>query len=569
MAFVVAPAEIHRDLCTERGAGGCTCAEGASFQPQQAGKEPQEHYVLLDHNGEGTTHEPGLTPQHIRELLRTKTCHCPRKRRKPSSGSDTAVTPPGLVQDCCQDTEQCLRLLIHVGSKLLLASTWIPSQHRTQAVMISKHRADTPADWLHLTLGKPSPPDWVQQPAALTRVTSIGQHEHQTWVPSSLPERPSRPTLLLHGFVPFVADFAMVTLMLLNAHTAAGAEAPGFVLVWEGGRNIPHTLQEEKEKQDGTILDLVFAQCLVESLLANWTTCSCSQTPAQFLQSPTFRQSLAPPAAPSKASRAPPACTGLGFAMNLPVKQLGRVAPSRQQQGGDAMIRLRCSRETTHIAPANAAANPPAETETPVLRTSSDARHRIAAITSRILTVSDLHPKALRRAVPHEGRTKPEFFLEKRQKYHNDSELEAPVLATSWSRAPQELRKGCRHPASHHRGQQQPCAARPRDAPSQRHRKYDFPTETGSPLWMHKADPRACCKLRGCAAFHPMPPGVGLQHTLQVGTGVLAAPMRGTKGASPQLSRDPAGTLRGRKHCAAMLLCSRDRADPTISYSPL
>lgn len=27
-----------------------------------------------------------------------------------------------------------------------------------------------------------------------------------------------------------------------------------------------------------------------------------------------------------------------------------------------------------------------------------------------------------------------------------------------------------------------------------------------------------------------MPPGVGLQHTLQVGTGVLAAPMRGTKG---------------------------------------
>lgn len=43
----------------------------------------------------------------------------------------------------------------------------------------------------------------------------------------------------------------MVTLMLLNVHTAAGPEAPGFVLVWEGGRNIPHTLQEEKEKQDG------------------------------------------------------------------------------------------------------------------------------------------------------------------------------------------------------------------------------------------------------------------------------------------------------------------------------
>lgn len=77
------------------------------------------------------------------------------------------------------------------------------------------------------------------------------------------------------------------------------------------------------------------------------------------------------------------------------------------------------------------------------------------------------------------------------------SELEAPVLATSWSRAPQELRKGCWHLASHHRGQQQPCAAQPRDAPSQIHRKYDFPTETGSPLWMCKVDPRACCKLRG------------------------------------------------------------------------
>lgn len=27
MAFAVAPAEIHRDLCTERGAGGWTCAK--------------------------------------------------------------------------------------------------------------------------------------------------------------------------------------------------------------------------------------------------------------------------------------------------------------------------------------------------------------------------------------------------------------------------------------------------------------------------------------------------------------------------------------------------------------
>lgn len=72
----------------------------------------------------------------------------------------------------------------------------------------------------------------------------------------------------------------------------------------------------------------MFAQCLVESLLASWTTCSCSKTPAQFLQSPTFRQSLTPLAAPSKASRAPPACAGLGLATNLPVKQLGRVAPS-------------------------------------------------------------------------------------------------------------------------------------------------------------------------------------------------------------------------------------------------
>lgn len=32
MAFVVAPAEIHRDLCTERGAGGCTCAEVSADQ---------------------------------------------------------------------------------------------------------------------------------------------------------------------------------------------------------------------------------------------------------------------------------------------------------------------------------------------------------------------------------------------------------------------------------------------------------------------------------------------------------------------------------------------------------
>lgn len=73
----------------------------------------------------------------------------------------------------------------------------------------------------------------------------------------------------------------------------------------------------------------MYAQYLVESILANWTTRSCSKTSAQFLQFPTFRQSLAPPAAPSKASRAPPACAGLGLTMRLPAKQLGRVAPSR------------------------------------------------------------------------------------------------------------------------------------------------------------------------------------------------------------------------------------------------
>lgn len=112
--------------------------QGASFQPQQAGKEPQEHYVLLDHNGEGTTHEPGLTPQHIRELLRTKTCHCPRKRRKTSSGSfltDTAPEARGLAV-----REQSHQSCVGQTQTSVAARKMGPSQGRKVKYLVSKAR---------------------------------------------------------------------------------------------------------------------------------------------------------------------------------------------------------------------------------------------------------------------------------------------------------------------------------------------------------------------------------------------------------------------------------------------